>query len=136
MKSSTPERINYPLSIYCRKSNISQLDDIRDFSLHRGQVLFIINMLLMNSYQPIRTRGIKPVILEPILKNSPFLGRKPYQNTPWNVDPEIFLRPKEKMVDALLETMDLGPLIQRADNFIQWINPYPVDTIYSLSNQN
>ena len=55
---------------------------------------------------------------------------------PRNVDPQIFLRPKEKMVDALLETMDLGLLIQRADNFIQWINSYPVDTIYSLSNQN
>ena len=31
---------------------------------------------------------------------------------------------------------DLGPVVRRVDNFTQRINPYPVDKIYSLSNQN
>ena len=30
----------------------------------------------------------------------------------------------------------LGPVVQRVDNFIQRINPYPEDKICSLSNQN
>ena len=32
--------------------------------------------------------------------------------------------------------VDQGPVVRRVDNFIQQINPYPVDKICSLSNQN
>ena len=42
------------------------------------------------------------------------------------------------LVPKLLKTEPnfLGPVARRVDNFIQRINPYPVDKISSLSNQN
>ena len=42
---------------------------------------------------------------------------------------------KSSTSDVALEKR-LGPVVRRVDNFIQFINPYPMDNICSLSNQN